>query len=79
MIEDLLGVGVEDMRAVLVDQEPGFVVAVVGVAADMRAPVDDEDALAALARETLRENAAGKAGADDQPIIHRSYSAAAAA
>ena len=65
------------MRAVLVDQQAGLVVAVIGVAADMGAAVDDEHALVALARETLGKHAAGKAGADDQPIIHAAYSAAA--
>ena len=77
MIEDLLGVGMEDVRAVLVDQQAVIVVAVVGIAADVRAAVDEEDALVALARETFRENAAGEARADNQPIVHGTYSAGA--
>ena len=70
MVEDLLRIGMEDVRPVLVNQQAGIVVAVVGVAADVRPAVDDEDALVALARETFRKHAAGKAGADDQPIVH---------
>ena len=70
MVEDLLRVGVEDMRTVLVDQQPVVVITVIGVAADMVAAVDEKNALVALARKTLRQNAARKAGADNQPIVH---------
>jgi hypothetical protein len=70
VIEDRLRVGVEDVRAVLVHQDAGFVVAIVGVAADMVAPVDHENPLVALAREAFCQNAACEAGADDQPVIH---------
>ncbi len=60
----------EDVRAVLMDQDAGFVVAVIGVPADMGAPVDDEHAFVPHVRETLGQDAAGKARADDQPVIH---------
>ena len=36
MVEDLLRIGMEDVRPVLVDQQAGIVVAVIGVAADVR-------------------------------------------
>ena len=70
VLEDLLRVGVEDVRAVLVHQDAGFVVAVVGVAADVGAPVDDQHALVPHVGETLGQDAAGEARADDQPVKH---------
>ena len=55
VLEDVGRVGVEDVRPVGVDQDAGVVVAVVGVAADVRALVDDEHALAAqLASRSAR-------------------------
>ena len=41
--EDLLAVGVEDVRAVAMDQDPVLVRRVEGVAGDMRPPVAEED------------------------------------
>jgi hypothetical protein len=70
MIEDLLRIGVEDVGSVLVDEQALVIVPVIGVAAHMVAPVDEKNALVALAGETFRQNAARKAGADNQPIIH---------
>ena len=58
------------MRAVLVDQDPGLVVTIVGIAADMRPPVDQEHLFIALARQPLGNDASRKAGADHQPIKH---------
>ena len=60
----------KDVRAVLVDQHAVLVVAVVGVAADVRPLVDEQDTLAEAGREPLRQHAAGEAGADDQIIKH---------
>ena len=61
----------EDVRAVGVDEDAGVVVAVVGVAADVRALVDDQHAQAQLAGEPLRQHAAGEAGADDEVVEGR--------
>ena len=67
--ENLVRVGVEDMRPILVDEDSGIVEAVIGVAADVRAPVDQQDVGVVLARQPLGENRAGEARADDQIII----------
>jgi hypothetical protein len=50
------------------DEDAGVVVAVVGVAADVRPLVADEDALAADVGEPLGQDAAGEAGADDEGV-----------
>ena len=60
----------EDVRAVLVDQQAGGVEPVIGVAADMAAAVDQQHALVALAGQPLGQHAAGEAGADDEPVKH---------
>src|SRR5690606_23129130 len=52
-----------------VDQHPGFVEVVVGVAADVRAPVDHQHALVEAGGQALGEHAAGEAGADDQVVV----------
>ena len=49
---------------------PCVVVVVVGVAADVRALVDDEHALAELGGQPLGEDDAGEAGADDEGVEH---------
>ena len=59
----------EDVRAVAVDQHAGRVMLVIRVAADVRAAVDDEDALAAVCRKTLGEDGAGEPCADDQRVV----------
>ncbi len=68
VIDDALGVGVEDVRAVAVDQHAGLVVVVVGIAGDMRAPVDHQHALVQPRGKALGKHAAGKAGADDEVV-----------
>ena len=70
VLEDVARVGVEDVRPVLVDEDAGVVVVVVGVAADVRALVADQHLLAGVGGEPLGEVAAGEAGADDQIIEH---------
>ena len=70
VLEDLARVGVEDVRPVLVDEDAVLVVVVVGVAADVRPLVDDQDLLAGACRQPLREHAAGEAGADDEIVEH---------
>ena len=53
------------MRAVGMDQNPFVVVAVVGVAADVHPPVNQQHALSGLRRQALRENASREPRADD--------------
>ena len=55
---------------------PALVVVVVGVAADVRAPVDQQHPLAAHGCQPLGQHAAGEAGADDQLIVTCSVAAA---
>ena len=70
VVEDVARVGVKDVRPVLVDQDAGLVVVVVGVAADVRALVADQDVLAGMRGQPLGDRRAGKAGADDQVVEH---------
>ncbi len=70
VVEDALRVGVEDVRAVRVDQDAVVVVVVVGIAADVGAPVDEQDLLAGLRGQALGQHAAGEAGPDDQIVEH---------
>ena len=68
--EHFRGIGVEDMRSILVDQNAVLVVIVEGVAADVRPLVADQHALAGMSGQTLGDGGAGKAGADDQVVEH---------
>src|SRR5438045_7307564 len=61
----------ENMRAVLVIEDAVCVGFVIGVAADMIAPVNQHHARAVLARQPFGEHRAGEAGADDQIIVRR--------
>ena len=54
VFEDFARVGVEDVRAVAVDEDAGIVVAVVGVSADVRAAVERLGACAGLTRAPRR-------------------------
>src|SRR5690349_5743088 len=65
----------EDVRPILMHKDARFVVAVVSVAGDVGAPVDDEHALIPYARQTLGQDASGKSSTHDQPIVHAGYSA----
>ena len=65
--KDLLVVGVEDVGAVLVNQHPGAVRTVVGVAADV-APALRHQHAPALFRQTPGAHAAGEAGSCNQYV-----------
>ena len=56
IVDDLVRIGVEDVRPILVDQHPRLVEMVIGVAGDMGALVDDEHVRAMLARQPLSEH-----------------------
>ena len=71
VIDDLLAVGVEDVRPVFVVEDAGLVGLVIGIAADVRPAVDQQDARAVLARQPLGKDGAGKTGPDDQIIVAR--------
>ena len=69
VVPHLLIGGVEQVRAVLVDFDPGLRLGFgIGVAADVRAPVDDEHALPELGGHALGNRQAEKSGADDEEV-----------
>ena len=58
------------MRAVLVDLDAGLRLGLgVGVAADVGAAFDDEDALAELRGRALGDRQAEESGADDDEVV----------
>ncbi len=71
IFDDLLAVGVEDVRAVLVIHYAVGIRLVVGIAADVIAPVDQQHARVVLACQPLGEHRTGKTSADDQIIVAR--------
>ena len=66
--DDLLRVGVEDVRAVPVDLNPRRVLVVEGVAGHVRALVDDQHLLARAGRQALGQDRAGEARAHHQVV-----------
>ena len=68
VLHDFRAVGVKDVRAVLVDQNAGRVVVVEGVAGDVVALVDDQDAFAHAVGQALGQHSPGEARADDEVI-----------
>ena len=56
------------MRAVIVQQDAGFVVMIVSVAADVIASVDHKAGLAKLIGNPFRQHGPGKPRADDDKI-----------
>jgi hypothetical protein len=63
---------VKDVRPVLVNQDACLVIVIVGIAADVRPLVTNQDLLARVRRQALRDRRAGKAGANHQIIEHGS-------
>ena len=70
ILDDVLGVGMEDVRPVLVVAQPIRRKRIVGIARDVRSLVDDQDAGAELACKPLGDRAAGQAGADHEKVVH---------
>ncbi len=70
VVDHVLRVGVEDMRAVLMEANSIRTERVVRVARDVRPFVDHQDACSELAREPLGDRAAGQAGADHEEVVH---------
>src|SRR4051794_25948016 len=70
IVEYLLAIAVKDVRSILVDEHTRIVVMVEGIPADVGTLIDDEHAPAKLAGKTLRDDTAGKPGADDQVVEH---------
>ena len=68
IVEDLVAIGVEDMRAVLVDANAVLVDVIISVPTDVIALVYDQDALARVG-ELARAHAAGETGAYYEVVI----------
>src|SRR5438477_6013434 len=60
------------MRPVPVDEQAMLVIVIVRVAADVRPPVANKDALVEPGGEAFRDHAPGKSRADNQVIVHLS-------
>ena len=67
LVHALVG-GVVDVRAILVDQDAGLVLVVVGVAGDVVAALEDGDLHAAGLGEATGADGAGVARADDDGV-----------
>ena len=72
VIKYLAGVGVKDVRPVLMHEDAVFIVVIVRVAADMRAFVAEDHFFVGTCRESFREHAPGKPRTDNQVIEHTS-------
>ena len=55
------------------DQDAGIVEAVIGVAADVTAPVDDQNGFAPLRGDPFCQHASGEARPDDEPVEHAAH------
>ena len=65
IIDDPLRVRAEVVRAVIVEEDAGVIVVIVGVAPDVVALLDNQASLAELASDTLGKHGAGEARAYD--------------
>ena len=74
ILKDALRVGVEDVRAVLVDQNAVVVIMVIVIAADVVELINDKNLLIRLACQPLRKHAAGKTRSYYQIIKHGNFS-----
>ena len=69
IIDHLVAVGVKDVRAVFMIQDARIIQLVIGVTADVRTAIDQQDARLVLAGKPLGQDRPGKTGADDQIIV----------
>ena len=70
VIEDGLAVGMEYMRAVLMDQNSRLIITIIGIAPNMGSTIDDQHLFVALARQPFGDDASGKSGTNHEPIKH---------
>src|SRR5439155_8057054 len=70
VIKYFFAIGVEDVRAVFVDENASIVKMVVGVSSNVRPAIDQQHLLARTARDPLGQHAAGISGAHDQIVEH---------
>src|SRR4051812_47510430 len=75
VIENLFRVRVKDMRPVFVDEDPGRVVFIVSVSADVIAAVTKQNGFSQATAEPFREHASGETSADDEVIESSHYAA----
>src|SRR5439155_19184258 len=69
IFDDLVTVGVENVRPVFVVENAVGIGLIKSVAADVVAPVDQQHARVVLARQPFAEDRTGETGADDQIIV----------
>jgi hypothetical protein len=69
VVDDLLGLGMEDVWPVLVHKHAVLVVVVVGIARDVISAVDDEDSLPVLGGQALSHDRAGIAGSNNEGAV----------
>jgi hypothetical protein len=72
ILEDVLRVGVEDVRPVTVNQNAGVVVVIVGIARDVRTAINDEHFLVRVARQTFGQHTSCVTRTNDEKIKHMS-------
>jgi len=71
ILEDLGRIGMEDVRAILMDENSGVIKPIKGITGNMRPPVDQQDARTVFAGQALGQHAAGESRANDQEVEHR--------
>src|SRR3546814_18826759 len=69
IVEYFLRIGVEDVRAIAVDEDSGIVKLVIGIAADMRAAVDQQHLPAAVGGQPFGHDGAREARPDEHAVI----------
>ena len=60
ILEDLGRIGMEDVRAIAMDEDPRVIKRIKGIAGDVRPPVDEQDARTVFAGKALGQHAAGE-------------------
>ena len=70
IVEYILRIGMEDVRAVFVNQNAGLIVMIVGVAADMGTPIHQHHALTEVASHLSGNHGSGKTCANNNVIKH---------
>src|SRR4051812_33465053 len=71
VVEDLLGVRVEDVRAVAVNQDAVIVVAIVRVPTDVVSAIDNQNLFVEAVGEPFGQDTPGETSSDDQVIKHK--------
>lgn len=79
VVENFLRVRVENVRAVLMDQDPRVIETIESISADMSAPIAEQDRLIKIAPQAFGQHTAGKTGPDNEVIVGHTHAAVIAA